>query len=797
MKQQATIHIKGIVQGVGFRPFVYKVAKKYSLNGYVLNLGDAGVRIVVQGDRTVIQEFIDALKSDPPSISRIDSFIVEWDGIKEEHNDFRIEKSSISKSEDSEPVIPPDIAMCDLCIMDLHHESSRWKDYPFTSCAACGPRFSTITDLPYDRPNTTMNDFPLCDTCNTGYTDPMDRRYHAQTTACELCGPKYHLRNESGEIIPTENPISVSAGYLKEGRIIAIQGISGTHLVCITSNKNPIIRLRSKKQRYQRPFAIMVRNLDTIEKNFTITSSERELLLSWRRPIVLARKKEDKSEEMVNGSNVLSVIHKTVLDEISPGLDTVGIMLPYAPIHHLLFKYLEEDALVMTSANPSGVPMYIDPDTIVNSLHGIADYFLLHNRRIHQRADDSVIKFIDEKIPLFIRRARGYTPEPILIDGFHKSLKVLGVGPEEKVMATILKSGILYPTQYIGDTNNIENIEFLETACNHLAHLIGMQNYNAISCDLHPEFLSTMYAERISNELEIPLFRVQHHHAHLASILADHRLHYDTSIICITADGYGYGIDGTGWGGEILIGNSLGFENKAGLKSYEYPGGNLSAEFGIRPLVRLLKDNFNQGEIISIGEGSLISENTELNTQTLSMLFDVIEKEVNTISTSSAGRYLDAVATLLGICDSNTYDGECPMKLEATAKKTDIKIEPHFLSEGNRRVVDLANSIRSLVDFKNQGITISKLAYAAQWYLGTALADLAVEIAHKEDVKHIGFSGGVALNRIITEAIVSKVKSNGLIPLLHRRIPPGDGGVSVGQVMVGAAHLQNERTLDM
>jgi len=793
LKQQATIHIKGIVQGVGFRPFVYRVAKECSLPGYVLNLGDAGVRIVVQGDTTLIQKFINILRREPPSISRIDSLVVDWDEVKEKYDDFVIEKSSLAKSEDSEPMIPPDIAMCDFCVADLYHDSSRWKSYPFTSCAACGPRFSTITDLPYDRPNTTMDDFPLCDTCNTGYTDPIDRRYHAQTTACEVCGPKYYLRDETGRNIKAKNPISTAAEYLKLGKIVAVQGISGTHLVCITSSAKPISELRSRKQRYQRPFAIMARDLDTIEKNFIINTAERELLLSWRRPIILVKKRELKMKKELSDNNVLSVIQQSVLDEISPGLDTVGVMLPYAPVHHLLFKYLEEDALIMTSANPSGIPMYIDPNRIVDSLVGIADYFLLHNRRIYQRADDSVIKFIDKEIPLFIRRSRGYTPEPILIDGFHKSLRVLGVGPEEKVMATLLKSGILYPTQYIGDTDNIENVEFLEEAYNHLAHLIGMTKYDAISCDLHPEFLSTIHAEKISYESDIPLFRVQHHHAHLASILADHNLGYDTSIVCITADGYGYGVDGKGWGGEILFGNSLSFENKAGLQSYEYPGGDLSAKFGIRPLVRLLMDNFEQEEILSIGKRSLISENRELNNQTLSMLLDVIERKVNVILTSSAGRYLDAVATLLGVCDSNTYDGECPMKLESVAKETDIRIEPRFILEENRRVIDLADSIQSIVDLKSQGIPISQVAYASQWYLGEALSSLAVEVAIDKGVNHIGFSGGVALNRIITKAITSNVKSSGLIPLIHERVPPGDGGVSVGQVMVGASLLQNER----
>lgn len=786
MNIRATIQINGIVQGVGFRPFVYRIAKEFSLTGYVLNLGDAGVRIVVEGKREAIQEFLDILKTDPPSIARIDSFKLDWEDTQGQYDDFVIEKSSITKSEESEPVIPPDIAMCECCEDDLSSQSSRWKDYPFTSCAACGPRFSTITDLPYDRPNTTMKDFPLCDTCNTGYTNPMDRRYHAQTTACAICGPTYHLRDGKGNNVVTPNPILTSAEYLKQGEVLAVQGISGTHLVTITSSVDPITKLRQRKQRLQRPFAIMVRDLETLERNFILSEAERKLLISWKRPIVLVRKR---MLDSISSESVLSVLQHDVLDEIAPGLDTVGVMLPYAPVHHLLFRYLKEPALVMTSANHTGVPMYIDPSVIVHALSGIADHFLLHNRGIHQRADDSVIKFIDAESPLFIRRARGYTPEPILIDGFDKSLRVLGVGPEEKAMATILKSGILYPTQYIGDTDNVENIEFLENAYRHLADLIGLQKFDAVACDLHPEFLSTLHAERISADWKVPLYRVQHHHAHLASILADHNLKPDTSIICITADGYGYGADKTGWGGEILLGDSMSFENKAGLRSYVYPGGDLSAKYGVRPLIGMIKDSFDENEIVSLVKGHMVSDNVVLNEAMLPRLLGIIDKGINTITTSSAGRFLDAVATVLGVCDSNTYDGECPMKLEAIAKKTDFRIEPHFLRDGNRRVIDTADSIQTLIHYMNQGMPVSQLAYAAQWFLGHSFASLAIEVAEQEGIGYIGFSGGVALNHIITEAIVSSIKSAALTPLVHRRIPPGDGGVSIGQVMVGASHL--------
>ena len=333
MKKKAVIHLTGIVQGVGFRPFVYRVAKSMSLNGYVLNLGDAGVEIVVEDSEKQVQELITRIKKDLPSISRIDSVDVDWFPSENEFTDFVIQKSSVVRHDGAIPVLPPDIAICDDCIRDLFDSKSRWNEYGFTSCAACGPRYSTITDLPYDRPNTTMNDFPLCDTCNTGYTDPLDRRYHAQTTACEECGPGYRLVDKNSQKITDENPIRTVAELIDEGAIAALQGIAGTHLATKTSDVKPIEILRERKKRFQRPFALMIRDLKTLKKLVDISDIEERILRSWRRPIVLASRRN---------SNVLPLIQDSVLDVIAPGLDSIGVMLPYAPMHHLLFKYSKE-----------------------------------------------------------------------------------------------------------------------------------------------------------------------------------------------------------------------------------------------------------------------------------------------------------------------------------------------------------------------------------------------------------------------------------------------------------------------
>jgi len=781
VKKKAVIHLTGIVQGVGFRPFVYRVAKSMSLNGYVLNLGDAGVEIVIEGSENQIQELITKIKSDLPSISRIDSLDVNWFPSENEFSDFLIQKSSVVRNDDAIPVLPPDIAICNDCVQDLLNPKSRWSEYGFTSCAACGPRYSTITDLPYDRPNTTMSDFPLCDTCNTGYTNPLDRRYHAQTTACEKCGPIYRLVDRNGQKVTDKNPIQTVAKFIDEGAIAALQGIAGTHLATKTSDVKPIEVLRERKQRFQRPFALMIRDLTILKKLVDISDIEERILTSWRRPIVLASK--------TTHSNVLPLIQDSILDVIAPGLDSIGIMLPYAPMHHLLFKYSKEPALVMTSANPTGIPMYIDPETIMHELGNIADYFLLHNRIIHQRADDSVVKLTSKENPVFIRRARGYVPEPLVFNGPWKSLKVLGVGPEENVTGSLTKSSRIYMTQYIGDTNQVENIEFLTHAINHMKHLLGISRLDGIACDLHPEFLSTELAEQMISEEDIALFRVQHHHAHLSSLIVDELIPIDNRIVCITADGYGFGDDKTAWGGEILVGGLTGYERKGSLTPIQYTGGDLSALFSSRAFVGIVGDNLGNDEILGILGPAKISLDQEISADTLDILLQASKKEINTITSTSTGRVLDAMAVALGICTENSYNGECPMKLEGIARKSDIRLDLEFKRSAYGQSLDTTHLLLQILDLKKKRMNRSELAYAAQYSVGQGLSKIACDVAQDEGIFHVGFSGGVAVNRIITRAVTDQIRNYNLVPILHSLVPPGDGGISVGQVATAVARL--------
>lgn len=778
VKKRAEIHVTGIVQGVGFRPFVYNVAESLSLTGFVLNLGDAGVKIVAEGKESDIKDLINRIENGPPSISRIDSMAVDWDSTTDSFVSFEIHKSSVARTEGSVPVLPPDIAMCTDCIDDLTNSESRWYRYPFTSCAACGPRFSTITDLPYDRPNTTMVDFPLCDTCNTGYTDPVDRRYHAQTTACEICGPVYRLVNTEGEQIESDNPVQHVAQLLEDGQIVAIQGIAGTHIATKTSDSRVIETLRQRKKRSQRPFAIMARNLSVLKQILHLTSLEKKLLTSWRRPIVLLQK------------NVESEIISTkVQDAIAPGLDTIGVMLPYAPTHHLLFQYTDEPALVLTSANPTGLPMYIEPDVVVSELKDIVDYSLIHNRRVYQRADDSVVKFLNKDNPVFIRRARGYVPDPLTFTDSWKSIKAIGVGSEEKVTTAILKSGRIYPAQHIGDINRVESLDFLSEAVDHILHLLDITKLDGVGCDFHPEFLTTEYAEQMSKQQDIPLFRVQHHHAHLASMIVDHKLHHNTSIVCITTDGYGFGQDGSAWGGEILLGGLKDFKKVGGLKSVDYPGGDLSAVYAARSVIGILYNTMEKDGLLRIVNSVPIGPNTNLTSDILDLLTDSLGRGINTMSSTSAGRFLDAVAMVLDVCSENSYDGECPMKLESIAKPTDLQINSLFKKSRNGLILDTSNGLMQVLELKEDGVSKHEIAYAAQWYLGDSLAHIACRVAKENQISHVGFSGGVALNRIITKAVIDHVHKEKLTPLIHVNVPPGDGGISIGQVAIAGAKL--------
>jgi hydrogenase maturation protein HypF len=400
-----------------------------------------------------------------------------------------------------------------------------------------------------------------------------------------------------------------------------------------------------------------------------------------------------------------------------------------------------------------------------------------------------VIKFVGDNDPVFIRRARGYVPEPLAVDCSPK-LKVVAVGPEEKSTGAVLKSKKIYMTQHIGDTDRVENIDFLKSSIEHLRNLLGVHDVDGIACDLHPEFLSTELAEKLSSEMDAQLFRVQHHHAHLAGILVDHGISLDTSIVCITADGYGYSPNGEGWGGDILVGNAAEFERRGGLKPSPFPGGDLSAKYAARSLVGILGDRLPLERYLPIISGQSIAPNKSLDKETLSVLLQAMTQNINVLRSTSVGRFLDAVAITLGVCSENSYDGECPMKLEAHSAESELNIDSDFISNDNIIELNPVESIDQILEMKREGHPTNRIAYAAHRHVGEALAEMACRIADDEGISHIGFSGGVALNRIITAAIVDGIRSRRKQPLIHRNVPPGDGGISTGQVAVAIARLK-------
>jgi hydrogenase maturation protein HypF len=568
---EAEINISGRVQGVGFRPFVYRKAVKNGLKGYVINLGDAGVEIRVEGKEVAIKQFLEEIKKDAPNVSDIKNVEVQYKPYHKKFKKFRIEKSRGSNKSVS-GIYPPDIGICEDCIKDMDKQGSRWLNYPFTACAWCGPRFTGIEELPYDRERTHMNKFSLCNYCTDEYFDPINRRFDAQGITCSICGPKMTLYDSNTSKINTKNIFSKSARMLEEGKILAIKGIGGVHLSTLSTNDLILEKLRIRKNRPNQPFALMSPNIKKIREIAYLNSKEETIISSWRKPIVLLKKKE----------GILSNL-------VAPGLDTVGIMLPYSGIHKMIFKNLKEPALVMTSGNKSGLPMAISNKKVFTELHEIADAFLLHNRKITNRCDDSILRIISGR-KAFIRRSRGYVPDPIEIP--FKNVHSISVGAELSNTGAVCNDGKCYPTQYIGDITNLESYEYEKNAIKTLRNLLNITcNPDVIGCDLHPGYMTSQMANEISQETETQIVTSQHHHAHIVSASVENEIDPDEHVVGIAMDGVGYGTDGAIWGGEVIISTFSDFERIGHLEYLPMPGGDLNTEYPVRMLISIKTRN--------------------------------------------------------------------------------------------------------------------------------------------------------------------------------------------------------------
>ena len=821
------ILVEGIVQGVGFRPFVYRIATEASLNGYVRNLGNV-VEIIVQGSHQNMEEFLFNLQNKLPPIAKINN--IETRDLKEEdekfssYTDFTIKESADDFAGTS--VIPPDVAICDNCLEEINDPQNRRYKYPFNACTDCGPRFTVIEKVPYDRDNTTMEDFPLCDECEIEYTNPLDRRYHAEAACCEDCGPSLKLlKNTGGDgdsaiEIDCEDPLKETARLLDEGKILAIKGIGGTHLVANVKIKETVDLLRQRLGRKSQAFAVMSPDIETI-KTFAVMSKEEEKTLkSKERPIVILKKSEGYD----------------FADSVSPDLHNIGVMLPYAPLHHLLFNETDTPAYIMTSANVPGEPMMITNEEIVKNLSKIADYYLVHNRRILNRCDDSVVRFRNDELA-FIRRSRGYTPEPYDLSGKYTylneefdNLNILALGPELDVTFTIIKNSKAYVSQHIGNTNKYRTYQFLKEAIEHMMQITKTDSFDLIACDMHPQFFTTQLAREYAEKYDCPLIQVQHHHAHGVSLINDHVLNktdldektsaemeisqdYEKSellenpreMIIIASDGVGYGDDGGAWGGEILYTDIKSYKRIASLMPQKMPGGDLCTKYPARMLAAILSNPNSDYEMDKYSEEHVrdLMERNYLKAfphgkMEITSLFKQIERNLNVGINTSTGRCLDSIAAALNICHERSYEGEAPMKLESAAfnylKMNDsdkLNDYPIIIKDhDDRRVLDTTAILRYVIDKLEEGEDIGRIAAAGQEAVSIGLAKIAIEAARDCGIDTVGVTGGTFYNEAITAHIKDCIENAGLKFIQHTNSCPGDGSVSLGQAIVAGINFK-------
>lgn len=733
MRRSGRIIVRGIVQGVGFRPFVFARAHEYGITGRVKNLGSE-VEIYAKGDR--FEDFLASVESGPP-LARIDYVsVTPWEGPYPEN--FLILPSTAGTLSG---MIPPDIATCDTCLADIGSHGGRYETYWATSCVNCGPRYSIITELPYDRERTSMAQFRTCPECSQEYTDPSSRRHHAQTIACEQCGPRLMLFDREGNDVECFDVIKETARLLDTGALVAVRGIGGFHIACIEESAG---ELKRRLGRSEQPFAIMVRSSDHIDRIARVSVTERFLLESSSRPIVVLEKRDPTAHNQISN------------------LHTLGCMLPYTGLHHLLFSYLVHPLLVMTSANMPGYPMITDIDRAMARLNRDVDFFLSHDRKIVNRCDDSVVRdgFI-------IRLSRGMAPKRTGIDLGERT--ILGVGPELNSNITIYKDHFAITSPHVGNVRNPGTFEYLKETVHTFSKLLGAQ-YEVIAHDAHPQFLSTRYARELAETYGAVLVPVQHHRAHIAAATPD-------PCIGITIDGVGYGDDGTVWGGEVFAGQVPDYERVAHLEVVPMPGGDLATTYPERMLFGILPE----AEITEI----LTSRGwTDLE---LGILEAQLEKGLNVALTSSTGRVLDSVSALLDICREKTYDGEPAMKLESAAAGG----RPHnwdisFFRDGSCEVLSTRGLVRKALEEYipaqyGDVRKISDIAASFQYNLARGVAGLAIHAARERDIPLVVLSGGVAYNRAIRETITDQVKHAGLDILINADYPLGDGCISFGQ----------------
>ena len=759
MIERKEIQVCGIVQSVGFRPFVYSLAQRYGLKGVVRN-NQRGVWLDLEGESAALKDFLRDLQAERPVLAAIDSIECRNDLGLKRYRDFRIDQTTAHG-----PKLLPvaaDVATCAECLRELFDPRDRRFRYPFINCTNCGPRFTIIEQVPYDRANTTMRDFEMCAACRAEYENPLDRRFHAEPTACAQCGPQVFLTQtgKPAEVIATAfDAVSQAVLLLTAGKILAIKGVGGFHLACDAPNEEAVTALRRRKYREDKPFALMARSVEMVKQYCVTSTTEEALLCSVERPIVLLKRRDD----------------CTLPDAIAPRVKTLGFMLPYSPLHHLLLETFA-GPLVMTSANISDEPICFEDDDARDRLAHIADYFLNHNRRIHMRTDDSVVRIqTSSRSPTVLRRSRGYAPAPIKT-ALKFERQILACGAELKNTFCLARDAYAFISHHIGDLENLETYTSFTSGIEHFQRLFGLEP-TAVAYDLHPEYLSTKYALALENiDTKIG---VQHHHAHVASCMVDNEIAGD--VIGVAMDGLGFGLDGRLWGGEFFVANFREAERFAHLDYVPLPGGAKAIREPWRMAAMYLQAVFGDNY-------PSISFVAETGRQKLKTIQRVAASRTNSPETSSMGRLFDAVSSLLCLRDVTNYEGQAAVELEQIANE---HADHPYSFEFSNGVINAETVIQTIVADLLDGVPPAIISTRFHAGVASLITSIANRIRDEYKLNRVVLSGGVFQNSILVCATLAQLESAGFEVFTHRRVPPNDGGISLGQAAIANARLKH------
>jgi hydrogenase maturation protein HypF len=740
------IRARGIVQGVGFRPFVYRLARAHGLTGWVAN-SSAGVTAEVEGDSAEVELFLGEFREQAPVLSQIDAMSVDDIALAGD-GEFCIRESGEESGQFV--LVPPDIATCEECRRDFTDPANRRYQYPFTNCTNCGPRYTIIEDIPYDRPATTMSVFPMCEACRAEYENPADRRFHAQPNACPVCGPWLELWDGGSLVAERQAALEQVRGLLRSGRIVAIKGLGGFHLACNAEDDGAVRRLRERKRRSDKPFALMAPNMEQVERFCRVSEAERAALLSPRRPIVIMDRRPE----------------ATISAAVAPGNNTVGIMLPYTPLHHLLF---DEDLriLVMTSGNLSEEPIVSRNEEVRPRLGGLADSYLLHNRGIRTRVDDSVVR-VYARAERVVRRSRGFAPHSI--DLGMPVPQVLATGAELKYTFCLTKDHYAILSQHIGDLENYETLEFFEETLAHMRRFFRVEPV-VVAHDLHPGYLSTRIAQGMSG---VALVGVQHHHAHIAACMAENRIR--DKAIGVAFDGTGYGTDGQVWGGEFLVCDYKAFERRAHIRYVPMAGGDMAIREPWRMALAWLREVYG-AEMPDLPFLARVPERKR------NFVDAMLARGVQTVGSSSCGRLFDAVAAILGLRLETNFEGQAAIELECIGAPG---VEDSYPFDLEEMIIDFRPTIKQIVADMKQGLAPGVISALFHNTVAAVVVEVCRRIRTAEHLNKVCLSGGTFQNRRLTERCLQLLSIQGFEVYLHSRVPANDGGIALGQAVIGS-----------